>query len=60
MKLTKSWAASLMQRIKLVKCQGSTQMKTALTEVPVFLKALMNFCTFSPRLMGYHASLIVW
>ena len=31
-KLTKSWAASLMQRMKLVKRRGYTQMKTALTE----------------------------
>ena len=29
-KLTKSWAASLMQRMKLVKRQGSTQMKSLL------------------------------
>ena len=34
-KLTKSWVASLMQRMKLVKRCGSTQVKTALTEEKV-------------------------
>ena len=41
-KLTKSWAASLMQRMKLVKRQGSTQMKTALTEA-LFLEVKGEF-----------------
>ena len=52
-RLTKSWAASLMERMKLVKRRGSTQMKTALTET-VFKEVKAKFHSRVQEVTGKH------
>ena len=58
-KLTKSWAASLMQKMKLVKQRGSTQMKTALTEA-LFLEVKGKFPSTLCNVILKNKSFLKW